>query len=187
MRYNIPATLSFLERILIWALVTFCSTTWLKSPVVNLASARENAASFITSPIRVFVWWEIINISKLQVTKLAQSSWTASKKTLLLFDSNFVVDFMSNFFGMPIINDWYYIQVLMWTYLDDFSQNHTESHLQGISLFLEKSMALYCSSQTAFYQHLSTETPRYIITEIKENTQSFLSCFDSLHFYTIIN
>lgn len=107
MRYNIPATLSFLERILIWALVTFCSTTWLKSPVVNLASARENAASFITSPIRVFVWWEIINISKLQVTKLAQSSWTASKKTLLLFDSNFVVDFMSNFFG---INDWHYIQ-----------------------------------------------------------------------------
>nr|CAD7260068.1 unnamed protein product [Timema shepardi] len=53
---GLPATLSLLVRILICALVTFCMTTWLKSPVANLASARENAASFITSPIRVLVY-----------------------------------------------------------------------------------------------------------------------------------
>ena len=57
--YSVPATLSFLDLTFSWALLTFCRTMWLMSPEVNLAPARENAASFITSPINTLVckWW----------------------------------------------------------------------------------------------------------------------------------
>ena len=46
---------SYFHSTLSWALLTFCSTGWLKSPHANLASASEKAASFITSPIVCFV------------------------------------------------------------------------------------------------------------------------------------
>jgi hypothetical protein len=40
--------------------------------------------------------------------------------------------------------------------LDDFAQNHTESHLQCVGLLLQQPMSLMSSCQTSFHQHLSS-------------------------------
>lgn len=43
------------------------------------------------------------------------------------------------------------------TDLNDFVQNHAETHLQGISLLLQQAMSFVSSSETSFHQHLSSE------------------------------
>ena len=51
-----PATFSFLLRTLTLALsMWWCTRLWMSAPMVNLVSASEMPAIFITSPISIFV------------------------------------------------------------------------------------------------------------------------------------